>query len=90
MARRKMDIDDKKKGFMYGVVLMMLFIAMYFMFIHSLLGGDAAPWQLVDSILAVGIGLSFVLGQLIAKLQTGEDHSIPSSQEGPTLKNKER
>ncbi|MCI8633255.1 MAG: hypothetical protein HFE64_07230 [Lachnospiraceae bacterium] len=75
--KRKMDTDDKRKAFTLGVALMMLFIILYFMFIHRLLGGDAAPWQLVDGIVAGGSALSFVVAYFIVKLRMGEAHAAP-------------
>lgn len=81
--RRKMDTDDKRRAFMLGVMLMMLFIIVYFMFIHRLLGGDAAPWQLVDGIVAGGSALSFVAAYWIVKLRMGEEHAAPQEAEQP-------
>lgn len=73
--KRKMDTDDKRRVFTLGVALMMLFIIVYFMFIHRLLGGDSAPWQLVDGIVAGGSVLSFVIAYIIVRLRMGEAHA---------------
>lgn len=84
--KRKMDIDDKKKAFIMGIAFMMLFIILYFTFIHRLVGGSEAPWQVVDSILLGGTALSFVLAFLIAWLRRGDDHTVDAEQPGTKRK----
>lgn len=75
MKIRKMDMDDKKKAFAYGVLMWMAFIIVYFLLIHERLGGDRASWVVVDSIIFGSGLLCFGIGLCIAKLQAGEMHA---------------
>ena len=75
--RRKMNIDDKRKGYIYGIVIMIIAINIYYFCIRGLLNEPDPPYNWI----ALGVlglaAVSFAVGQLIVKLRIGPPHDIP-------------
>lgn len=77
--RRKMNVDDRRKGYVYGIVIMIIALNIYYFCVRGLLvapeSNSVYNWVALG---ALGLAVvSFTVGQIIVKLRIGPPHDIP-------------